>query len=75
MNIENIKHVSYAVLFFILFSSMGLWAWNTLSELFSFPHAQYKHIVAAIIIGFFVRWIFFNSRHFGKSHKFLEERL
>jgi hypothetical protein len=55
MNTEAIrqfdwKHASLLVVTVLVTSVFGLWAWNTLSELYSGPVAQYKHVVAALIL-------------------------
>lgn len=41
---------------FLLSSVAGLWSWNTLSDLFGFPQAQYKHILAAFLFLLLVKW-------------------
>jgi hypothetical protein len=52
----NWKKATSLTLGFILVAVLGLWAWNTLSELYGGPVAQYKHVVAALILLFLVRW-------------------
>jgi uncharacterized membrane protein YwzB len=44
------RQAAIAVGVFLLLIVVGLWSWNTLSELFNFPHAQYRHAVAAMIL-------------------------
>lgn len=34
----------------LLASVAGLWAWNTLAELFALPPAQYRHALAALLM-------------------------
>ena len=49
---RNLSHKQYfyAIGLFLLVAIAGLWSWNTLSELFSLPQAQYKHVLAAFIL-------------------------
>lgn len=49
---HNLSHKQYfyAIGLFLLATIAGLWSWNTLSELFNFPQAQYKHVLAAFIL-------------------------
>jgi hypothetical protein len=44
------KQYFYAIGLFLLATIAGLWSWNTLSELFNFPQAQYKHVLAVFIL-------------------------
>ena len=68
MNAEKMKHIFYAVGIFIILSSLCLWSWNTLAELFGGPHAQYKHVVAAIVLGLMIRWIIKGGSHLRKTY-------
>lgn len=52
----NHKHILYGIGLFVLASVAGLWAWNTLAELFSLPQAQYKHVVAASFLLLVLKW-------------------
>jgi uncharacterized membrane protein len=52
----NHKHYLYAIGLFLLALVTGLWSWNTLSELFNLPQAQYKHVLAAFFILLILRW-------------------
>lgn len=52
----NHKHFLYVIGLFILASVAGLWSWNTISELFNLPHAQYKHALAAFFLLLIVKW-------------------
>jgi len=52
----NHKHLLYVTGLFILASVAGLWSWNTLSELFNMPQAQYKHVLAAFFLLLILRW-------------------
>jgi len=56
------KRYFYGVALFILVSIFLLWSWNTLAELFSGPRAQYKHVLAALMILITLRWSFLPSR-------------
>jgi hypothetical protein len=59
----NYKPYFHAVALLILTSVAGLWSWNTLAELFNLPAAQYKHVLAAIILLLFCKWGLTASRH------------
>lgn len=61
---RNMKYRQYlsAIGLFLLATIAGLWAWNTLSELFNLPHAQYKHVLAAMILMLMVK-VGFSSNH------------
>jgi hypothetical protein len=50
------KHFFYFIGLFALAAVVGLWSWNTLSELFNFPQAQYKHALAALFLLIILRW-------------------
>lgn len=50
------KHATLVVVGFLLVTVFGLWAWNTLSALYNGPVAQYKHVVAALILLAILRW-------------------
>lgn len=68
------KHYFYAIGMFLLATVAGLWSWNTLSELFSFPQAQYKHVLAAFILLLILKWGLSSnhrtiSRVFGGNHE------
>lgn len=68
------KHFLYAVGLFLLASVAGLWSWNTLSELYNLPHAQYRHVIAALFLILILRWGIFPSHHtvsriFGGNHE------
>jgi hypothetical protein len=52
----NWKHATLLALTLLLATVFGLWAWNTVSELFNGPVAQYKHVVAALILLAMFRW-------------------
>ena len=70
----NHKHLLYVIGLFILASVAGLWSWNTISELFNLPHAQYKHVLAAFFMLLILKWGL-TPRHrmanweFGRDHK------
>ena len=65
----NYKQMLYVTSLFILCSVIGMWSWNTLSDLFSLPHAQYRHVIAAFSLLFIMKWVF-ASRHsdMGQVH-------
>jgi hypothetical protein len=68
MNTGVIKQFEWqrAALFFagfVVTTVFGLWAWNTLSELYSGPVAQYKHVVAALILLAILRWPLHRASH------------
>jgi uncharacterized membrane protein YqjE len=56
--------VALYVCLFILLSVFGLWAWNTIAELFTWPQAQYKHLIAAMCLLLVVRVVVFQ--HVGR---------
>ena len=39
-----------------------LWSWNTLAELFGAPAADYKHVLAAIVIALVARSLLTSRR-------------
>lgn len=41
----------------VLLMMASLWSWNILADLFDVPQAQFKHIVAAMILLAGSRWI------------------
>jgi len=45
----------------------GLWSWNTLAELFNAPHAQFRHMVAALVLLLSLRWVVLPGRHANKG--------
>ena len=57
---RNVNHKGYiyAIALFVLASIAGLWSWNTLSELFNLPPAEYKHVLAAFILLLILKWAF-----------------
>ena len=49
------RHLNYrkfllAVSLFLLASVGGLWAWNTLADMFVLPEAQYRHALAGMLL-------------------------
>jgi hypothetical protein len=56
MHNAGYKYYLYAIGMFLLASIAALWSWNTLSELFNFPLAQYKHVMAAFILLLILKW-------------------
>lgn len=70
----NHKHFLYAVGLFLLASVVALWSWNTLSELFHLPQAQYRHAIAALFLILILRWglsqiHYATNRIFGGNHE------
>jgi hypothetical protein len=63
MHYLNYKPVFHAVALFLLASIAGLWSWNTLSELFNLPPAQYKHVLAVALLLLLLKWALSGSRH------------
>ena len=59
----HLKHFLCATGIFLLASIACLWSWNTLSELFSWPHAQYKHVLALFLLLVIVKWSLFTKHH------------
>jgi hypothetical protein len=62
----NHKYYLYAIGLFIVTS---ITAWNTISELFNLPQAQYKHVLAAFVLFLTLRWALFPSYR-AINHKF-----
>ena len=52
----NHKHFLYVIGLLLVASVAGLWSWNTISELFNLPQAQYKHILATFVLLLILRW-------------------
>jgi len=50
------KRASLMLAVLLVTTIFGLWSWNTLSELYGGPTAQYKHIVAALVLLAIIRW-------------------
>ena len=61
----NHRYYLYAIGAFLLAAIAGLWSWNTLSELFSLPQAQFKHAVAAFFLLVILRWTLFPRHRSG----------
>ena len=51
------RQMIIAVGVFLLLTIVGLWSWNTLSEIFNLPHAQYRHAVAATVLLLITGWM------------------
>ena len=56
------KHFFYAIVLFVVVTIAGLWSWNTLSELFDLPQAQYKHALAAFFALLILKWRLSSNR-------------
>jgi hypothetical protein len=68
------KHFLYVIGLFLLASVAGLWSWNTLSELFNFPQAQYRHALAASFVLLVLKWGLFPGHRtanclLGRNHE------
>jgi hypothetical protein len=61
---RNSAHKQYLIAagLFLLASVAALWSWNTLSELFSLPQAQYRHALAALVLLLVIRWSLLRGR-------------
>lgn len=71
----NYKYILYAIGLFLLASVTALWSWNTISELFDMPQAQYKHALAAFFLLLILKWALSPShrvvnRMFGGNHEY-----
>ena len=69
----NYKHFLYVTGLLLFASVTSLWSWNTISELFNLPHAQYKHVLAAFFLLLILRWGLaprhrIANRIFGGNH-------
>ena len=74
MRYINHKHFLYVTGLFLLATVAGLLSWNTVSELFNLPLAQYKHVLAAFFLLLILKWVFtpkhrIDSRVFGENHE------
>ena len=45
-----IKHLLTAFAAVAVTVLISLWSWNTLAELFGAPQAQFRHVVAAVLL-------------------------
>jgi hypothetical protein len=50
MNQVDIKHLLAAGLAIAAIVIAALWSWNTLAELFGAPEAQFRHVIAALVL-------------------------
>ena len=53
----KLKSVFFLFSLYLLASIAGLWAWNTLAEVFPLPVAQYRHILAAMVLLLMFKWL------------------
>jgi len=60
---SRFKHWIYMISVFLAASVAALWSWNTLSELYSWPLAQFKHVLAVFILLLLIRWSLFAKHH------------
>ena len=58
----NWKRATQLLLVFLAMTVFGLWAMNTISELFAGPVAEYKHVVASLILLLTIRWSLLSHR-------------
>jgi len=56
MRNRNYKHYLLVIGIYLLATIFGLWSWNTLSELYNLPHAQYKHALAVFFLLLMLKW-------------------
>jgi hypothetical protein len=73
---HNIRYKRYltAIVLFVIATVAGLWSWNTLSELFNLPQAQYRHVLAASFLLLLLRRVLSPGqrtidRGFGSRHE------
>ncbi|MCB1936968.1 MAG: hypothetical protein KDF59_13615 [Nitrosomonas sp.] len=66
------KQFFYGIGFFLMASIAGLWAWNTLAELFHWPTVIYKHVIAFFILLLLVRWVLLGKGHAGNLSPMLK---
>ncbi|SFK27604.1 hypothetical protein SAMN05216302_100359 [Nitrosomonas aestuarii] len=57
---NRLKHFLFVTCLFSVTSIAALWSWNTLSELFDWSSAQYKHVLAIFILFMIVKWSLFG---------------
>ena len=67
MRNQKLKDYLLLMAVFLVATMTSLWCWNTLSELFGLPHAQYKHVIAASLLLMFLKWGLL-SHHLGDHH-------
>lgn len=74
MNLQSFsyKQFFYGIVFFLIASIAGLWAWNTLAELFQWPVVLYKHVVAFFILLLLVKWVLLGKGHAGNLQPMLK---
>lgn len=79
------KTTLFTAAILIVLSVACLWSFNTLSELFDGPQAQYKHAIAAAALLMMMRWApkrfyadranaFFTRGHHHKAEGHVGER-
>ena len=59
----ELKHRLIGISFVLLALVAGLWSWNTLADLFGLPSAGFKHVLAAGILMWCLRWLLIPNRH------------
>jgi MFS-type transporter involved in bile tolerance (Atg22 family) len=71
METSNVKKWSIGIGVFVLLIMIMMWSLNTLTDLFGLPHAQFRHLVAIVIIIMSLKWIFSSGRPFHRFRKTL----
>ena len=62
MTSNHLKFLAVGAVLSVLSMILGLWAWNTLADLFNLPEAQVKHVIAATAIVLLLRWLLVPGR-------------
>ncbi len=55
------KQYFFSIALFLLVTIAALCSWDTLSELFNFPLAQYKHMLAVFILPLIIKFVMSSS--------------
>lgn len=63
----NWKHIGAAIAAFALASVALLWSWNTVAELFGAPVAEFRHVLATLVLATVVKFVF-SSRRTHRRH-------
>jgi hypothetical protein len=62
------KHIALAAAAFAVLSIALLWSWNTLASLLGGPTAEFKHLLAVLVVAATLRG-FLTSRRRRRSHR------
>ena len=57
------RHLLIAVVAVAAIALTGLWAWNTVAELFGLPPAQLRHVVASAVLLTLLRALLLRPGH------------